>query len=141
MNTRKPYRRSIGTKLRFDILESDGFACRYCGARAPDVQLQIDHVAPVARGGSDDPDNLVACCQRCNAGKGDRDLSRALTVTIADPETLGCLKDLVADNHETDEVGEISLAILRWWEYLEDAREAEAQCLREQGRLPKGAIH
>jgi len=36
---------------------------------APDVTLTVDHVTPVALGGSDDPTNLVAACQDCNAGK------------------------------------------------------------------------
>jgi len=31
-----------------------------------------DHVIPVARGGSDDPDNLVAACKRCNFSRQDR---------------------------------------------------------------------
>src|SRR5690606_40826449 len=31
--------------------------------------LTIDHVLPVALGGSDDPSNLVAACRDCNAGK------------------------------------------------------------------------
>lgn len=41
----------IGKKLRFEILKRDAFACRYCGRRAPNVELHIDHVVPVARGG------------------------------------------------------------------------------------------
>jgi len=36
---------------------------------APDVKLTIDHVNPKALGGSDSPDNLVAACKDCNAGK------------------------------------------------------------------------
>jgi len=35
----------------------------------------IDHVIPSSRGGSDDLDNLVGCCRRCNASKGARPLS------------------------------------------------------------------
>jgi hypothetical protein len=31
--------------------------------------LVVDHVIPVALGGSDDPSNLTACCRDCNAGK------------------------------------------------------------------------
>jgi 5-methylcytosine-specific restriction endonuclease McrA len=40
--------------------------CRYCGAPA----TETDHVLPVARGGTDDEANLVACCSDCNQAKG-----------------------------------------------------------------------
>lgn len=71
----RPDRRAMRADVRFGILERDGFACRYCGARAPDAELVVDHVVPVAAGGTDDPTNLVTACQDCNAGKSDRILS------------------------------------------------------------------
>lgn len=39
--------------------------CAYCGAKA----TQIDHVIPVSRGGTHDPDNVVPACKHCNAQK------------------------------------------------------------------------
>jgi len=62
--------RSISTALRFQILQRDRFTCQYCGAKAPTVALQIDHIIPVCRGGSRDPSNLRTACEDCNAGKG-----------------------------------------------------------------------
>lgn len=62
-------RKAISRRLRFEILRRDDHACRYCGVRVPDVVLTIDHVVPVALGGTDDPSNLVAACKDCNAGK------------------------------------------------------------------------
>jgi 5-methylcytosine-specific restriction endonuclease McrA len=56
------------------VLEAHGFACRYCGRKAPEVELHVDHVDPVSRGGSDDESNLVAACVDCNLGKSDRTL-------------------------------------------------------------------
>ena len=35
--------------------------------------LEVDHIVPRSRGGTDDPDNLQALCYRCNAMKRDRD--------------------------------------------------------------------
>lgn len=64
-------RGSLSPKVRFRVLVRDRFACRYCGRKAPDVELAVDHVKPVARGGADDPSNLVTSCRDCNAGKGD----------------------------------------------------------------------
>lgn len=60
---------AVSKRLRFEILRRDNHACRYCGRSAPDVELTVDHVVPVALGGSDDPSNLVAACRDCNAGK------------------------------------------------------------------------
>lgn len=55
--------------LRFEILERDEYTCRYCGRSAPSVPIEVDHVVAVAEGGTDDPENLVACCWSCNRGK------------------------------------------------------------------------
>lgn len=69
-------RRTMGKRLpiskrtRFEVLKRDNFTCRYCGARAPDVVLEIDHVKPVAGGGCGCLSNLVTACHACNRGKG-----------------------------------------------------------------------
>lgn len=60
---------AVSRRLRFEILRRDGHTCRYCGAKAPDVALTVDHVIPVALGGGDEPSNLIAACRDCNAGK------------------------------------------------------------------------
>jgi 5-methylcytosine-specific restriction endonuclease McrA len=54
-------------------MERDGFRCRRCG-HGPDVApLVVDHVVPVAKGGTRDDANLQTLCQPCNCGKSDRD--------------------------------------------------------------------
>lgn len=60
---------AIKPKLRFAILLRDCFRCVYCGAPAPEVRLQVDHVIPVSADGWDYEDNLVAACEECNQGK------------------------------------------------------------------------
>lgn len=62
-------RKAISNGLRFDVLSRDGFTCQYCGKSAPDVELEIDHVVPVARGGGNDKANLIVACDVCNSGK------------------------------------------------------------------------
>lgn len=59
----------VTKRTRYEVLKRDNHTCRYCGSSAPDVKLTVDHVTPVALGGSDAPDNLVAACVDCNAGK------------------------------------------------------------------------
>lgn len=52
------------------MFRRDGYTCRYCGAKAPDVEITIDHVVPKVLGGSDtDPANLLTACMPCNSGK------------------------------------------------------------------------
>ncbi len=55
--------------LRWLILNRDKFTCQYCGSRAPDVILHIDHKVAKASGGTDNPENLITACSACNIGK------------------------------------------------------------------------
>ena len=50
------------------LLDRDGSKCRYCGVDGG-RDLQIDHVYPKFRGGSDDDSNLGLSCQKCNRSK------------------------------------------------------------------------
>jgi len=58
-------------RLRFKILERDGFKCNYCGRnpREHDTVLHVDHIIPLAKGGSSEESNLVTACIDCNQGK------------------------------------------------------------------------
>ncbi len=58
--------------LRTRVLERDGFRCRRCGHSSDVAPLVIDHVHPVARGGTNVLENLQTLCAPCNAGKRDR---------------------------------------------------------------------
>lgn len=66
---RKPSRIAISKRVRFEVFKRDGFICQYCGAHPPSVVLHVDHINAVARGGKNDPDNLVTACADCNLGK------------------------------------------------------------------------
>jgi hypothetical protein len=68
-------REPIPAGLRFAVLRRDGFRCAYCGQGEPEgVQLHIDHIVPVARGGRTELENLVTACATCNIGKSASDL-------------------------------------------------------------------
>lgn len=72
----------VGAKLRFTILERDGFTCQYCGRSAPSVVLHVDHIIPRSIGGPAERDNLITACETCNVGKRDQILS-VLVLMIA----------------------------------------------------------
>jgi hypothetical protein len=74
---------AVSRRLRYEILRRDNHVCRYCGVAAPDVPLTVDHVVPVALGGTDDPTNLVAACQPCNAGKSSSSPDAPLVADVA----------------------------------------------------------
>jgi hypothetical protein len=68
-------RKQISKTARFEVFKRDSFTCQYCGRKAADVLLVIDHIEPVAKGGTNDLLNLITACKDCNAGKSDRQLS------------------------------------------------------------------
>lgn len=74
---------SVSKRLRFEIFRRDNHTCRYCGQFAPAVPLTVDHVVPVALGGSDQADNLVAACIGCNAGKSSASPDAAHVADVA----------------------------------------------------------
>lgn len=74
---------AVSKRTRFEVLRRDNHTCRYCGGTAPDVKLTVDHVTPVALGGSDDPSNLVAACRDCNYGKASTSPDGTLVADVA----------------------------------------------------------
>lgn len=66
---------SLGNSARFKIFKRDSFTCQYCGRHPPDAILEVDHIMPASKGGTDDSINLVTSCFECNRGKRDSLLS------------------------------------------------------------------
>jgi len=71
-----PFQRKTGRdpslRLRFKVLQRDGFACRHCGdspAKSPGVDLHVDHIIPWSKGGETSLENLQTLCSKCNLGK------------------------------------------------------------------------
>lgn len=73
---------AISKRLRFEVLRRDNHACRYCGRSAPEVKLHIDHVIPVALGGSGEPANLATSCGDCNTGKSSSSPDQAMVADV-----------------------------------------------------------
>lgn len=71
----KEQRRLMTKKLRDLIKKRDNYTCRYCGNsihNEPNLLLEIDHIIPVAKGGSTVEDNLQTLCWKCNRSKGSK---------------------------------------------------------------------
>jgi len=102
-------RQAISKKLRFEVFKRDSFTCQYCGAKAPEVVLNVDHIEPVAEGGTNDIINLVTACKDCNAGKRARRLSDDTVVRIQRKQS-----------EESQEFLEQARAVLEWQRTLID---------------------
>lgn len=61
--------------LRYDVLLENGRVCMMCGARAPIVEIHVDHIKPRSKFPhlELDKNNLQVLCSSCNKGKGSRD--------------------------------------------------------------------
>lgn len=66
---RRAARDVVTAEMRRAVFHLDRNECVYCSATN---LLEVDHLQPVSLGGTNDLDNLVACCARCNKKKGNR---------------------------------------------------------------------
>lgn len=61
-----------GYRVREYLLEKWKRQCAYCGKK--DETLQVEHIEPKAKGGSDRISNLCLSCEKCNQKKGTRNI-------------------------------------------------------------------
>lgn len=106
----KPAREPISKKLRFETFKRDKFTCQYCGAKAPEAVLHVDHIHPVAAGGKSDPLNLVTSCAPCNSGKG--------AIPLGDRSAVEKQRAMIDDLHDRREQLEM---LLQWRNGLQGA--------------------
>lgn len=66
----------LGYEVREYILEKWDRKCAYCGKK--DCPLQIEHIQPRSRGGSDRVGNLTLACEGCNKAKGNLSIKEFL---------------------------------------------------------------
>ena len=63
----------ISGTIRYEVLKRAKFRCELCGISAEKKALEVDHIVPKNKGGTDELSNLQALCYSCNAMKRDRD--------------------------------------------------------------------
>ncbi|WP_159788605.1 RNA-guided endonuclease IscB [Sodalinema gerasimenkoae] len=61
-----------GYEVREYLLEKWGRTCAYCGVQ--NVPLEVEHIQPRSKGGSDRVSNLTMACRSCNQAKGNGDI-------------------------------------------------------------------
>jgi len=63
-------------KQREAIFRRDDYECQRCGS---EYNLRVDHIKPIAKGGTNTQDNMQTLCEPCNSAKGDK------TICYLDP--------------------------------------------------------
>ena len=79
---KRPFRYRVSFN-RKNVFRRDNHTCQYCSRFSH--ELTLDHVIPRSRGGKTIWENVVACCQKCNARKRDLTPEKAGMVIIRKP--------------------------------------------------------
>ncbi len=69
------------------LFKRDAHLCMYCGNRFSSSELSREHVTPLSRGGTDNWNNVVAACKRCNNHKAGRTPEESRMQLLAVPFT------------------------------------------------------
>jgi 5-methylcytosine-specific restriction enzyme A len=88
MQPKKTPRISIPPAIRSYVLDRDNHTCQICGSTE---NLVIDHIIPLAKGGTNDISNFQTLCLSCNSRKGSRitpETQRHFSSNTNDPATL-----------------------------------------------------
>lgn len=63
-------------RISKEVFHRDNYVCYYCGEKGG--KLEVDHIVPFSKGGSDEMDNLITSCLRCNRQKRDKSIKEFL---------------------------------------------------------------
>lgn len=69
------------------LFRRDSFICMYCGTQMPKYKLSRDHIVPLNQGGTNEWNNVITACKRCNNHKADRTPEDAGMKLLAIPFT------------------------------------------------------
>jgi diadenosine tetraphosphate (Ap4A) HIT family hydrolase len=63
----------VSGTIRYEVLKRAGSRCELCGVSTEIRALEIDHIIPRSKGGSDEISNFQVLCTSCNGTKNNRD--------------------------------------------------------------------
>ncbi len=67
-----------------------GQCCFFCNRTIPKDQASVEHLVPASAGGSDHPDNLVACCKTLNTLFGNMSVKEKIRAILKQNGKLVC---------------------------------------------------
>ena len=82
----------VPDSLRYEVLKNAHGRCALCGVTSKERPLQVDHIKPRWKGGTNAIENLQALCDECNRAKSNRDSTdfRIETTSEAVPDCDFC---------------------------------------------------
>ncbi|MEK7482931.1 MAG: RNA-guided endonuclease IscB, partial [Planctomycetota bacterium] len=93
-----------GYEVREYLLEKFSRTCAYCAKK--DIPLQVEHIVPKSRGGTDRVSNLTIACEKCNLKKGTK-TAEEFGHSEVQKQALKPLKDASAVNATRYKIGEV----------------------------------
>ena len=73
----------LWNQIRDSVYKRDNYTCQYCGVVGG--ILEVDHIVPFSKGGSEDMNNLITSCKTCNREKYNKTPEEANMTIINDP--------------------------------------------------------
>ena len=73
------------TKYREEIIRRDNLTCQVCGKKKQRKNLEVHHIIPKSKGGTDDPTNLITLCKYCHDREDWYEHVRKFPTTIKKP--------------------------------------------------------
>ena len=73
------------------IMFLQGQLCFFCNRTIPKAEASVEHLVPSSAGGSDHPDNLVACCKTLNALFGHMNVKEKIRAILKQNGKFVCL--------------------------------------------------
>ena len=113
-------RKALSKSVRFEVFKRDLFKCQYCGRGVNETILEVDHITPIAEGGTNDMMNLITSCRDCNRGKGKRKLTDKA-------EAIKESKYLEEEQARLEQ----SQMVIEWKKQLLTQRESEVDAINE----------
>lgn len=68
----KTPRINIPEHVRKYVFDRDRYQCQSCRKTEAEAKLTVDHIVPLAKGGTNDISNFQTLCSSCNSSKSDR---------------------------------------------------------------------
>ena len=133
-------RKPISKARRTEIYEKYDGHCAYCGRLILPQEMQIDHIVPLANGGTNDFSNLNPACPLCNIFKGSRTLKsfrrrlKSLSYTMRQERPFGQLFAMALQFGLLREVKE-RYPIQFYFEIVQQAKRKQRQKLEKEAAL------
>jgi 5-methylcytosine-specific restriction endonuclease McrA len=125
-----------GYEVREYLVEKWGLQCSYCDSEG--LPLQVEHIHPRSKGGSNRVSNLTLSCERCNIKKGTKPVKEFLTKDPARLEKI--LQQAKQPLKDAGAVNSIGWALFRTWKNIlpiTTGTEGQTKYNRTRVKLPK----